>query len=62
VTAIWRADHILRAITPSLDETAIEFLRHVVAVLNRENEVEALNRWTVWRDAETRPLDLAWPP
>jgi hypothetical protein len=61
VTAIWRADGILRAVARSVDATDVEFLRHVVAVLNRANEVKALDRWTVWRESETCPLDRPWP-
>jgi hypothetical protein len=61
VSHVWRADAILRALAPGLDDETIEFLRHLVAVLNRKGPFEVLDRWPRWREAQARALELPWP-
>jgi proteasome accessory factor A len=61
VSNYWRAECVIRAVAPMLDECTVGLLGQVVAVLNREQVDASLDLWQSWRDAQVCPLEFPWP-
>lgn len=61
INAVWDAADILEGLRPKLTAAQIHLLEMLVEVMNRKQEIGALEQFDLWKNHPPAPLETPWP-